>query len=196
MSWDVMMFGSLSVPEASLETWLTTPVSPDEFAWLEDLPGSDVCAHTPEALLSFLNEVPTAPHEIFSVVHAGSRVEVGCFVADDPYRDTCQALAMVFASAAAFGGSGTLTFFGYQGIRFGERLSVSSAGVTLSVMGTKELEGVEHLPAFLALDARIHERFDALVGRPALEAGARNVRWGINPFTGRRVRMASPAKEL
>lgn len=195
MSWDVMMFGSLSVPEASLETWLTTPVSPEEFAWLEDLPGSDVCEHTPEALLSFLNEVPTAPHELFSVTRIAAHVEVACFVADDPYRDTCQALAMVFASAAAFGGSGTLTFFGYQGIRFGERLTVSSAGVALSQMSSKELEGVEHSPAFLALDARIHERFDVLVGRPSLESGAR-VRWGINPFTGRRVRMASPAREI
>lgn len=191
MSWDVVMFGSLSVPEANLETWLTTPVMAAEFPWLDDLPGSEVCADTPEALLSFLREFPTAPHELFSVEHQAAHVEVSCFVADDPYRDTCQALAMLFASAAAFGGSGSLTYFGYQGIRFGERLAVSSAGVTLGQLNTRELEAVEQSPAFLAIDARIHQRFDTLVGRPALQPKARGVRWGIHPFTGRRVRMAS-----
>ena len=114
MSWDVVMFGSLSVPESNLETWLTTSVSADEFPWLEDLPGSDVCADTPEALLSFLNDVPTAPHELFSVVRDAAHLDVTCFVADDPYRDTCQALATLFASASAFGGSGMLTFVGYR----------------------------------------------------------------------------------
>ncbi len=193
MSWDVVMFGSLSVPEANLESWLTTPVSSDEFPWLEDLPGSDVCADTPEALLSFLSEVQTAPHELFSVVHHGAHLDVSCFVPDDPYRDTCQALAMLFASASAFGGSGVLTFFGYQGIRFGERLAVSSAGVSLTQLMNRELEAVETSAAFRSVNARIHERFDALVGRPPLVPGARSVTWGIHPFTGRRVRMALPA---
>jgi len=192
MSWDVVMFGSLSVPEANLETWLTTPVAADEFPWLDDLPGSEVCADTPEALLSFLSEVPTAPHELFRVERQAAHVEVSCFVADDPYRDTCQALAMLFASAAAFGGSGALTFFGYQGIRFGERLTVSSDGVTLSQLSTRDLEGVEQSPAFLGIDALIHQRFDTLVGRPVATAGARGVRWVVHPFTGRRVRMVAP----
>jgi hypothetical protein len=194
MSWDVAMFGSLSVPEANLEAWLTTPVSPDEFPWLEDLPGNDVLADTPEALLLFLSDVTTAPHELFSVVHRAARVEVGCFVADDPYRETCQALAMLFASASSFGGSGSLVFFGYQGIRFGERLVVNAAGVALTQLSSRELEAVEHMPAFRALDARIHERFDSLVGRPPLGAGQRGAVWSIHPFTGRRVRMAATAR--
>ncbi len=193
MSWDVVMFGSLSVPESNLETWLTTSVSADEFPWLEDLPGSDVCADTPEALLSFLNDVPTAPHELFSVVRDAAHLDVTCFVADDPYRDTCQALATLFASASAFGGSGMLTFFGYQGIRFGERLVVSSSGVTLTQLNTRELEAVEASPAFRAVNARIHERFDALVGRPQVAPGTRGLSWGIHPFTGRRVRMMTTA---
>ncbi len=194
MSWDVVMFGTLSVPEANLESWLTTPLSADEFPWLDDLPGSEVCAaETPEALLAFLNEVPTVPHELFSVVRSGAQLDVGCFVADDPYRETCQALAMLFASAAAFGGSGTLTFFGYQGIRFGERLTVSSAGVCLTQLANRELETIEQGSAFKELDARIHERFDSLVGRAKVAPGSRGVRWSIHPFTGRRVRMAASA---
>lgn len=189
MSWDVVMFGALSVPEANLETWLTTPVTADEFPWVEDLPGNDVCAQTPEALLALLNDVPVAPHELFTVSHVGAHVDVSCFVADDPYRDTCQALAMLFASASAFGGSGALTFFGYRGIRFGERLTVSSAGVTLHQMSTRELETVEASASFKDLDRTIHERFDSLTGRPSAGT-ASGLRWAVHPFTGRRVRMS------
>ena len=192
MSWDVVMFGTLSVPEANLETWLTTPVTADEFPWVEDLPGSDACAQTPEALLSFLSDVPAAPHEIFSVTHVGAHIDVTCFVADDPYRDTCQALALLFASASAFGGAGTLTFFGYQGIRFGERLTVSSSGVALHQLTNRELEAVEASAPFKALDRKIHERFDSLVGRPAADT-ASGLRWAVHPFTGRRVRMSTVA---
>ena len=118
MSWDVVMFGSLSVPERNLEEWLTTPASAAEAPWLDELGGNDTVLETPEALLAFLAEVTIAPHELFEVRHDDGRVTVQCFVSEDAYRKTCQPLALLFSSAAAWGGTGELTFFGYQGIRF------------------------------------------------------------------------------
>ena len=70
---------------------------------------------------------------------------------------------------------------------------VSSSGVTLTQLNTRELEAVEASPAFRAVNARIHERFDALVGRPQVAPGTRGLSWGIHPFTGRRVRMMTTA---
>ena len=44
---------------------------------------------------------------------------------------------------------------------------------------------------FVDNDAKIHERFDTLVGRPVTgPVDARRSKWIIHPFTGRKVRVA------
>lgn len=189
MAWDVVMFGSLSVPERQVEEWLTTPIDRDTLPWLDELGGDEPRPDTPETLLASLEEVLVAPHEIFDVAHEGTRVAMQCFVSEDAYRATCQALAMLVASVEAFGGSGELTLFGYQGIRFGERVRVRGGETVYETLGREGQARVERSRAFRALDARIHQRFDELVGRPRPEDG-RTI-WMVHPFTGRKVRVAA-----
>jgi len=188
VAWDVVMFGSLSVPERQVEEWLTTPIDRDTLAWLDELGGEEPRADTPEALLAMLEEVVVAPHELFDVAREGTRVALQCFVSEDAYRATCQALALLVASVEAFGGSGELTVYGYQGIRFGERVRVRGGDTLYEALGREGQERVERSKAFRSLDARIHQRFDELVGRPAPDGG--RTRWMVHPFTGRRVRVA------
>jgi hypothetical protein len=190
MAWDVVMFGSLSVPERNVEEWLTSTVGPDDLPWLDEVGGNDVLHQTPEALLGFLRDVTVAPHELFQVSLADGRVTVDCYVSEDAYRETSQALALLFASSAPFGGVGELTFYGYQGIRFGERLRLAGGTCTFHALTQDELGAVERLPAFVALDTRIHARFDALLGREAAPLDPRRSRLIIHPFTGRQVRVA------
>lgn len=193
MSWDVVMFGSLAVPERNLEDWLVTPVEAEAFPFLDELGGVEVVQDTPEALLAFLAEVQVTPHEIFEVTRVDGRFTVRCFVSEDTWRETAQALGLLFGSAATFGGAGELTLYGYQGIRFGARVTVSRSEAAYAQLTQEGLAQVERLPAFLELDARIHERFDALVGRPAVPGDARRALWVVNPFTGRKVRAAAQA---
>lgn len=191
MAWDVVMFGSLSVPERNVEEWLTTLVSREELPWLDELAGAEVLHDTPEALVTFLRDVTLAPHELFQVNLVDGRVTVECYVSEDPYRETSCALALLFASAAPFGGTGELTFYGYQGIRFGERLTVMANRASFHKLSMNELAEVERSKPFTELDAKIHERFDALVGRvspPRLDP--RSSRLVVHPFTGRKVRVA------
>ncbi len=184
MGWDVVMFGTLRVPEANLEEWLSSPVFLDELPWLEELAGGEPTHDTPEALLAHLADVPVAPHELFEVRRAGGTLEVTCFASEDVYRDTSQALAVLFASAAAWGGSGELTFLGYRSIQFGERVTVARTRATWRRLTRQEQVAAQRSKAFKALDVRIHARFDELVGRAA-PTGRRQ--WAVNPFTGRRV---------
>lgn len=193
MAWDVVMFGSLSIPQQSVEDWLSTVVSRDEFPWLDDLGGTDVMHDTPELLLSFLRDITVAPHEIFRVDLSDGQVRVQCYVSEDPYRETSQALAMLFASSAHFGGQGELVFYGYQGIRFGERLSVGGGNATFTRLGQAELGNVERMKDFTELNAKIHERFDSLVGRPETPMDPRRSKLVVHPFTGRKVRVADDA---
>nr|MCU0701203.1 hypothetical protein [Myxococcaceae bacterium] len=80
---------------------------------------------------------------------------------------------------------------GYQGIRFAERLALSAGRATFRQLGHDELAEVERAAAFQCINARIHQRFDALVGRPEAPGDARGTMWIVHPFTGRRVRAAS-----
>ncbi len=194
MAFDVVMFGALDLPERNVEEWLTTPVEQGEFPWLEELAGADVIHDTPEALLTLLTDVTSAPHELFSVALTAGRLEVQCYVSEDTFRETSQALALLFASAASFAGVGELYFAGYQGIRFGERLTVRDRSA-FARMTAEELARLEQHPSFLVLDAKIHQRFDTLVGRPtsAGPVDPRRSRWVIHPVTGRRVRVADDA---
>lgn len=195
MAFDVVMFGALTVPERNVEEWLTTPIEQATWPWLEEVGGVDVPHDTPEALLSLLGEVACAPHELFSVTLLEGRLELQCYVGEDTFRETSQALALLFASASLFGGVGELHFAGYQGIRFGERLVVQGEQVRFGRISSDELARLEHHRGFLALDAKIHERFDALVGRVSPEGplDPRRSRWVVHPFTGRRVRVAEPS---
>jgi hypothetical protein len=189
MAFDVVMFGSLSMPERNLEDWLASPVELADFAWLEEVGGADVLHDTPEALLSFLSEVSCAPHELFSVALQEGQLKVECYATEDTFRSTSQALALLFASSAAFGGLGELCFSGYQGIRFGERLLVRGGRGTFTRVSGDELAKLEQRKAFLELDGKIQERFDSLVGRAA-PSDPRKSKWIIHPFTGRKVRVA------
>lgn len=191
MAFDVVMFGSLSMPERHLEDWLASPVELTDFPWLDEVGGVDVPQHTPEALLSFLGNVTCAPHELFEVSLREGQLTVECYASEDTFRETSQALALLFASSAAFGGVGELLYSGYQGIRFGERLLVRAGQGTFKRIAGEELARLEQLKAFVTLDAKIHQRFDRLVGRTATgPVDPRRSKWIIHPFTGRKVRVA------
>jgi hypothetical protein len=191
MAFDVVMFGTLSLPERNVEEWLTTPVEPGELPWLDELDGVEMIQETPEALLTCLEHVTTAPHELFSVQLVEGKLEVSCFVREDTFRETSQALGMLFGAAAGFGGVGELHFAGYQGIRFAEHITLRAGRAVFARLSGDSLARLEQHPGFQRLDARIHERFDALVGRETSgPVDARRSRWVINPFTGRRVRVS------
>jgi hypothetical protein len=117
---------------------------------------------------------------------------VECYATEDTFRGTSQALALLFASSAAFGGLGELCYSGYTGIRFGERLLVRAGRGTFTRVNGDELTKIEQRRAFLQLDEKIHQRFDSLVGRPqaAGPLDQRRSKWIIHPFTGRKVRVA------
>jgi hypothetical protein len=196
MAWDVVMFGALSIPERNVEEWLSSEVTREAFPWLDELGGHDVLHETPEALLAFLKDVTVAPHELFDVTLVEGRLTVQCYVSEDPYRETSQALALLFASAADFGAVGELVIYGYQGIRFGERLTVRAGRTAFAKLGVDELAAIEQLRQFTELNARIHERYDSLVGRLAAPVDPRKSRLVVNPFTGRRVRVADDGIDL
>lgn len=193
MAFDVVMYGTLAVPERNLEEWLTTPIETSEFPWLDEVGGLEVVQDTPEALLTAFAEQALAPHELFDVTLADGRLHVACYVSEDRFRETSQALALLVASAAPFGGVGELHLSGYQGIRFGERVAVKAGRATWSKLPADELSWLERLPAFQKLDARIHERYDSLVGRASGPVDPRRSRWVVHPFTGRKVRVAADA---
>lgn len=184
MAFDVVMFGSLSLPERNVEEWLTTPLA---------VPGVELLHETPEALLTALKEVTCAPHELFRVELEGSRVTVQCYASEDTYRETSQLLTTLFASAAGFAGLGELYFSGYRGLRFGECLTVRGGHATSASLSAEALTQLEFHSAYAALEARIHQRFDSLVGRAPV-GDARGARWVINPFTGRKVRVAADSE--
>lgn len=190
MAWDVVMFGAVSIPERNVEEWLASDVAREGFPWLDELGGHEVPHDTPDALLTFLKEVTVAPHELFDVNLVDGKVTVQCYVSEDPYRETSLALALLFASAADFGAVGELVIYGYQGIRFGERLTVKAGRASWAKLGADELAAVEQLRQFTELNSRIHERYDALVGRAPAPLDPRKSRLVVHPFTGRKVRVA------
>lgn len=190
MAFDVVMFGTLNLPERNVEEWLTTPVETAELPWLDELDGAGMLPETPEALLNSFEHVTCAPHQFFSVKLEESRLEVACYVCEDTFRELSQSLGLLFGSAAAFGGTGQLTFSGYQGIRFGEAVTVRGGRATFARLSGDALARLEQQPLFQQLDARIHQRFDSLVGRDAGPVDMRRSRWVINPFTGRKVRVS------
>ena len=57
-------------------------------------------------------------------------------------------------------------------------------------LGPGELAEVERSRAFECVDARVHQRFDALVGRTGAPGRGRRSTWVRHPFTGRPVRAA------
>lgn len=191
MAFDVVMFGSLSIPEQHTEEWLTSTIERFEYPWLEELGGSEVVHESPESLLAFLEGQRTEPHEMMSMTLVESHIAAQCYASEDLFRQTSQAMALLFASAASFGGVGELCFSGYRGIRFGERLVVRGGRTAFGSLNATEVQKLEQHPLFLMLDAKIHERYDGLVGR--ITEGAidpRRSTWAVNPFTGRRVRVA------
>lgn len=193
MAFDVVMFGAVTLPEMNVEEWLSTPIETSEFPWLDEVAGAEVVHDTPEALLAALSESVCAPHEFLSVTLTDGRLQLQAYLGEDRFRETAQAVAVLVASAAAFGGVGEVHFMGYQGIRFGERFTLRGSRVTYSKVAAEQLAALEHHASFQLLDARIHERFDSLVGRPDVRE-AKGSRWEVSPFTGRKVRVAAQPK--
>lgn len=193
MAFDVVMFGTLTVPERNLEEWLTTPTDAEVFPWLESLGGADVTLDTPEALLAFLGDLQLAPHEFLEVTQVEGQLTLRAYLGEDAWRECAQVVGLLFASAGAFGGHGAATMTGYQGIRFGEVVKVEKGEVRHASLTTEGLWAVERSPAYQAVDERIHQRFDGLVGRPGAPLDARNARWAVHPFTGRKVKVAADA---
>ncbi len=193
MGFDVAVLGNLSLPERNLEEWLTAPVVARAFAFLGELGGEDARLTTPEALLAMLAEVVVAPHEFLNLERLDGQVSVRGFVTDDTWGQVAQSLALLFASAAAFGGQGALEFSGYQGLRFGARVTSGAGAAHFFPLAAGELAALERSPAWRELDDLIHARFDALVGRIAGPVDARRSAWSVNPFTGRKERVAASA---
>lgn len=195
MAFDVVMFGSLSIPERNVDEWRFTDVEPREFPWLDELAGEDAPAGAPDVLLTALAESARLPHELFDVSLVEGHLIAQCYASEDLFRQAVQSLATLFASTAAFGGVGELHLMGYRGIRFHERLTVAAGRTGFFQGGERELKRLEQHPLFLTLDAKIHERYDALVGR--MTEGPIDLKrsaWVVNPFTGRRVRVALEAR--
>ncbi len=190
MAFDIVMFGAFTIPETNVEAWLSTPIEPESFSWLEDVAGEPPTQDTPEALVTALQALVCAPHEFLSLSLHEGRVQLQAYLSEDRYREAAQAVALLTASAADFGGVGEVHFMGYQGIRFAERFTLRGGRATFARLTAEQLSALEHRPAFQLLEVRIHERFDALVGRPSI-GDARGSQWVVNPFTGRKVRAAT-----
>ena len=191
MAFDVVMFGSLSIPERNVDEWRFGEAEVVEYPWLEELAGEDAPAGSPDVWMSALLETVRAPHELFDLSLVEGHLITQSYVSEDLFRQSVQPLALLYASTAAFGGVGELHVLGYRGIRFCERLTIGAGRTTYARLGERDQKRLEQHPLFLTLDAKIHERYDALVGR--MTEGPMNLRtsqWVVNPFTGRRVRVA------
>jgi hypothetical protein len=193
MAFDVVMFGAVSVPEEHVEQWLESPISVGDFPWLEEMSDVEIRHQSPRRLLDSMNAFPLQPHHLFEVSLLGGRLKAQCYVGEDCFRATNQSLALLFASSGAFGGSGELFFVGYQGIRFGEQLMVHAERNTLARVSGPAWERLEQHPQFVELNEKIHARFDGLVGRDETPGEPRAWQGAVNPFTGRRVRVAEPS---
>jgi hypothetical protein len=191
MSWDVVVFGSISIPERNQDEWLSALVDPVDFPWLDEVGGVDGPLRTPETMLGFLSDLSLPPHSFFDLSPSTGLVTVQAYLGEEPYRDVSQTVALLFASAASFGGTGELLTLGYQGIRFGEKVLLQSGLATFTQLGLQAMSEAEQSAAYQCLDARIHQRFDALVGRSEFPSDERHLGWMIHPFTGRRVRAAT-----
>ena len=193
MGWDAVVFGSLTVPAAKVEPWLTTPVAPRDFRGWPDFFSDDFDPRPPEVLLEELKAAGLEPHELLDLSLQGGKLTATAMMAKDPLLDTRMALAVLWRSAAKHGGKGELFFFGYQTIEFGYRLKVGQGRSTLKLMTKAEQRVVERSKAYKQLDARVQASVDALVGKVALpgaKAKKGSARWGINPFTGKKIRVS------
>jgi hypothetical protein len=184
MLWDVVMLGSLSVPQQRLDEWLGHPLSRD-LGWLEAIDGRSTVHATPEALLEFLREACGMPHEIFDVQLVDARLSVQCYVSQNPFLETSRALALVFASAAAFGAIGELVIYGYRSLPFGQRLIIGDGCCDFRQLDSSELQRLERRPALIQIEQRIQERFDGLVERQPTPSAAPRSHVVIHPFTHR-----------
>ena len=194
MGWDAVVFGSLTVPAAKVEPWLTTPVAPRDFRGWPDFFSDDFDPRPPEVLLEELKAAGLEPHELLDLSLQGGKLTAAGMMAKDPLLDTRMALAVLWRSAAKHGGKGELFFFGYQTIEFGYRLKVEKGRSTLKLLTKKEQAAVEKSKAYKALDARVQAGLDALVGKVALpgkRAKKGGGTWGINPFTGKKIRVGA-----
>lgn len=181
MGWDAVVFGTLAVPTAKVEAWLTGEVAPSDFKGWPDFFDGDAEPRAPEVLLEELKASVLEPHEHLDVQLDGGKLSVSAMMAKDPLLDTRMALAVLWRSAAAHGGKGTLTFFGYQTASFGYRVTVEKGKSSVKVLTAKEQAAVEKSKPYLALDARVHAALAGLVGKKPGKKGK-----GVNPFTGKK----------
>lgn len=194
MGWDAVVFGSLTVPDSKLESWLTTPAAPRDFKGWPDFFDADFDPRPPEVLLEELKAAGLEPHEFLDLSLESGKLSAGAMMAKDPLLDPRMPLAVLWRSAAKHGGKGELFFFGYQTIEFGYRLKVEKGKSSLKLLTKKEQAAVEKSKAYKQLDARVQSNLDALVGKVALpgkKAKKGSGRWGINPFTGKKIRVGA-----
>jgi hypothetical protein len=178
MGWDAVVFGTLEVPAAKVEGWLTTPVAPKDFKGWPDFFADGFDPRPPEVLLEELKAAALEPHEFLELELDGGSLAMRAMLAKDPLLDNRMPLAVLWRSAAAHGGKGELVLLGYQTIEFGYRLKVGQGKSTLKLLSKAEQRTLEKGKAFKALDGRVQSSLETLLGKAKKKKG-------VNPFTGK-----------
>ena len=182
MGWDAVVFGELKVPAAKAEAWLMAEVAPAEFKGWPDFFDSDFKPRAPEVLLEELKASALEPHEYLELTLSEGVLTVRGVMAKDPLLEVRMPLAVLWRSAAKYGGKGELVFFGYQTIQFGYRLKVGQGKSAVKLLTKSEQKAIEKTKPYKQIDARAHAALDSLVGGKAKGKASK----GVNPFTGRR----------
>jgi hypothetical protein len=164
MALDTVLFGELFVPSRNLEGWLCGPLVSGTFGALELLPGEDPTSNVPEGLIAELSALAVEPHELFELSREGSRLTVRAHVGQDGFLSAARPLALLFASAAQAGGSGSLVLLGTRGAAFGYRLTVGWGQVRLRGLGAVEQHQTQLSPAFRAVAQRSAQVLATLMG--------------------------------
>jgi len=108
----------------------------------------------------------------------GCTLTVACYVSSDLYFEVRDAVAGLLISGAHHGGTGQVTFWGYRGLLLAETLEVNHGRARLKPLRLFERQRATETEAFQALERRIAQRFDSLVGR----LDGRAASDGLSPF--------------
>jgi len=197
MGWDGLVYGTLSVPSKNLESWLSAETSPEDFDGWPDFFNASFSARPVEVLLEELKQVHLEPHEFLDVSLDGGELTVRGSMAKDPLLETRMELATLFRSASGFGGKGELVVFGYLTADFAYRVKVERAKSSVKVMPKKDRDAFERSKGYKSIDAQTQAAIDKLVGAPPRQItrgkkGHGKGKWGVNPFTGKRIWVPAP----
>lgn len=191
MGWDGLVYGTLSVPSKNLESWLSAEASPDDFDAWPDFFNASFSARPVEVLLEELKQLHLEAHEFLELNLTDGELTVRGMMAKDGLLETRMELATLFRSASGFGGKGELVVMGYVTADFGYKVKVERAKSSVKVMPKKDRDAFERSKAYKSIDAQAQAAVDKLVGAPPRAAagkkGQGKGKWGVNPFTGKRV---------